>query len=57
MSEAREHLIVALQGQLVVPELTAEHIRFAINAFEQLFGRYDVEGVLDVVFSTFCIGK
>ncbi len=55
--EARDELDAALSSQLRVPELTAEHIRQAVNAFDALFGRYDVEGILDVVFSTFCIGK
>ena len=57
LEDARYQLGLALQSRLAVPELTAEHIRAAINSFEVLFGRYDVEGVLDVVFSTFCIGK
>lgn len=57
LTEARDRLTDARLSRLRVPELTAEQIRSAINAFEALFGRYDVEGVLDVVFSTFCIGK
>ncbi len=54
---ARDYLEEALASRLRVPELTAENVRMALNSFEALFGRYDVEGVLDVVFSTFCIGK
>jgi len=57
LAAARDHLEDALASRLRVPELTAEHVRMALNSFESLFGRYDVEGVLDVVFSTFCIGK
>jgi len=57
LAAARDHLDRALASRLRVPELTAEHVRMALNSFEALFGRYDVEGVLDVVFSTFCIGK
>lgn len=57
LGAARDHLDDALVSRLRVPELTAEHVRMALNSFEALFGRYDVEGVLDVVFSTFCIGK
>ena len=57
LAAARDHLDQALVSRLRVPELTAEHVRMAFNSFEALFGRYDVEGVLDVVFSTFCIGK
>jgi tRNA modification GTPase len=55
--DARNELNTAISERMRVPELTAEHIRHAVNAFEALFGRYDVENVLDVVFSTFCIGK
>ena len=55
--EARDELDAATTSRMRVPELTAEHVRQAVNAFDALFGRYDVEGVLDVVFSTFCIGK
>ncbi len=57
LTAARDQLDDALASRLRVPELTAEHVRSALNSFEALFGRYDVEGVLDVVFSTFCIGK
>ncbi len=57
LAAARDELDHALASHLRVPELTAEHVRMALNGFEALFGRYDVEGVLDVVFSTFCIGK
>lgn len=57
LTEARDQLTIALRSNLAVPELTAENIRSAVNSFEALFGRYDVEGVLDVIFSSFCIGK
>ncbi len=57
LTVARDQLRLAYDRGMTVPELTAEHVRSTINAFEQLFGRYDVEGVLDIVFSTFCIGK
>lgn len=57
LTEARDQLTIAAQSHLAVPELSAENIRSAVNSFEQLFGRYDVEGVLDVIFSSFCIGK
>jgi len=57
LAEAHGHILHALNSRLMVPELTAEDIRMAINSFEALFGRYDVEKVLDEVFSSFCIGK
>ena len=57
LAEAHGHVLHALDSQMQVPELTAEDVRMAINSFEALFGRYDVEQVLDEVFSSFCIGK
>ncbi len=57
LTEARDQLSIAARSNLAVPELSAENIRSAVNSFEALFGRYDVEGVLDVIFSSFCIGK
>jgi tRNA modification GTPase len=57
LAEAHSHVLSALNSRLQVPELTAEDIRMAINSFEALFGRYDIEQVLDEVFSSFCIGK
>ncbi len=57
LEAARDNLDHVLSTGLSMPELAAEQIRGAINSFEALFGRYDIEGVLDVVFSTFCIGK
>jgi len=57
LTEARDQLSMATRSNLAVPELSAENVRSALNSFEQLFGRYDVEGVLDVIFSSFCIGK
>ncbi|CAL4865944.1 tRNA modification GTPase MnmE [Asticcacaulis sp. MM231] len=57
LTEARDQLAIARRSDLGVPELTAENVRSAVNSFDQLFGRYDVEGVLDVIFSSFCIGK
>ncbi|MBS0123461.1 tRNA uridine-5-carboxymethylaminomethyl(34) synthesis GTPase MnmE [Thetidibacter halocola] len=38
-------------------ELASEEIRLAIRRLEALLGRVDVEHLLDVIFSSFCIGK
>jgi tRNA modification GTPase len=38
-------------------ELAAEELRAAAQSLGRLLGRVDVEDVLDVVFSKFCIGK
>lgn len=47
----------ALGIGFATPELMAEDIRQALSAFDALFGRTDVEQVLDHIFSSFCIGK
>ncbi len=38
-------------------ELVAEELRLAMRALGRITGRVDVEDLLDVVFSDFCIGK
>ncbi len=39
------------------PELAAEELRLAVRALARITGRVDVEDLLDVIFSEFCIGK
>jgi len=39
------------------PELAAENVRMAVRALGRITGRVDVEDLLDVIFSDFCIGK
>jgi tRNA modification GTPase len=38
-------------------DLRAEELRIAANALGRITGRVDVENLLDVIFSEFCIGK
>ena len=38
-------------------ELSAEDLRMAARALGRITGRVDVEDILDIVFSEFCIGK
>lgn len=38
-------------------ELHAEDVRLAMRALGRITGRVDVEDILDIVFSEFCIGK
>ncbi len=49
----------ALSACLSAPlaELRAEELRLARNSLGRLTGEVDTEGVLDVVFGAFCIGK
>jgi tRNA modification GTPase len=39
------------------PEFIALEIREALHAFGDVIGQVDAERILDVIFSTFCIGK
>ena len=57
---ARWHLersLWRLDGPDMAPELASEDVRLAIRALEAVTGRVDVEAILDVIFSSFCIGK
>lgn len=38
-------------------ELAAEDLRLAANEIGKITGKIDVENILDVIFSSFCIGK
>jgi tRNA modification GTPase len=53
------HLLVAYvcYAAREEPVLAAEELRYAAQAIAKVTGRIDVENVLDVVFSEFCIGK
>lgn len=51
--------ILALNKSLETPiiELKAEHLRDASNQIGRITGKIDVEDLLDVIFSQFCVGK
>ena len=51
------HLGVALASVTCGLELRAEELRLAGDALGRLTGRIDVEDLLDVIFSEFCVGK
>ena len=38
-------------------DLVAEELRQTAYTLDELFGRVDVEKVLDEIFSSFCLGK
>ena len=38
-------------------DLIAEDIRLAIKDLSGLFGNVDIEEILDIIFSDYCIGK
>ncbi len=53
----RDHLRSALAMPDAGLEVRAEEMRLAGDALARLVGRIDVEDLLDVVFSQFCVGK
>jgi tRNA modification GTPase len=55
LQQTRELLARALDGCEV--ELRAERLRLATDRLGRIVGAVDVEDLLDVVFSQFCIGK
>ncbi len=58
IERARSALSRFLAGaETDLPEIAAEHLREAADAFGRLTGRLDVEDVLGQIFSEFCIGK
>lgn len=58
LEEALASLIRAEEGWSARgAELTAEDLRMAARAIGRITGRVDVEDLLDVIFSDFCIGK
>lgn len=55
LQEAMDFLRAALSGQS--QELRAEELRLAAERLGRIVGAVDVEDLLDVIFSQFCIGK
>jgi tRNA modification GTPase len=56
---ALEQALAALRRvpQESLPELVAEDVRVAARAVGRITGRVDVEAMLDIIFTEFCIGK
>lgn len=57
LGAANSHLVRATDGQTVGQELRAEELRLAADRLGRIVGAIDVEDMLDVIFSQFCIGK
>jgi tRNA modification GTPase len=57
--QALEECAVALRRSVTapLPELRAEDMRLALRSLGRITGAVDVEGLLDVIFRDFCIGK
>ena len=57
LREAHARLLRALEELEPAVELAAEDVRLAARALARVTGRIGAEDILDVVFSSFCIGK
>ncbi|MBI1404844.1 MAG: tRNA uridine-5-carboxymethylaminomethyl(34) synthesis GTPase MnmE [Caulobacter sp.] len=57
LGEARVRLAEALELLEPAVELSAENVRLAGRALARVTGRIGADDILDVVFSSFCIGK
>ncbi len=57
LMQANRHLEDALMGGNHILELKAENLRLASDRIGRISGSVDVEDLLDVIFSQFCIGK
>lgn len=57
LNETNHYLRRAVAGQGDRQELRAEELRLAADRLGRIVGAVDVEDMLDVIFSQFCIGK
>ena len=57
LKETQHQIHAALAARDHSPEIPAEALRQAANALGRITGRVDVEDLLDVIFSSFCVGK
>ncbi|WP_322417179.1 tRNA uridine-5-carboxymethylaminomethyl(34) synthesis GTPase MnmE [Mesorhizobium huakuii] len=57
LGEANRHLRRAFDDHAAGQELRAEELRLAADRLGRIVGAIDVEDMLDVIFSQFCIGK
>ena len=55
LSLTKKHLLESQKDKNI--DLFAEDIRLAVKNFSSLFGNVDIEDILDIIFSDFCIGK
>jgi tRNA modification GTPase len=57
LDEAKRHLVRGIDSGVAGQELRAEELRLAADRLGRIAGAIDVEDMLDVIFSQFCIGK
>ncbi|ENN84305.1 GTP-binding protein in thiophene and furan oxidation [Rhizobium freirei PRF 81] len=57
LSQSLQALVAALESEDHGLDIRAEYLRQSGNSLGRITGRVDVEDLLDVIFSEFCIGK
>jgi tRNA modification GTPase len=57
LATTRDHVDSALESNHLGLDVQAEYLRLAAHSLGRVTGRVDVENLLDVIFSEFCIGK
>lgn len=57
LRDALGHIGSAMEAEPMGLDIQAEYLRLAGHALGKVTGRVDVENLLDVIFSEFCIGK
>ncbi len=59
LRRAEEGLVLGLEALAgeIPPDLVAVHVRASLAAFGEILGVVDVDEILGVIFSRFCIGK
>lgn len=57
LRKCEEELSAAISGETLPIELRSEHLRNAATALGKITGTVDVEELLGVIFSEFCVGK
>ena len=55
LEETIKHLLETKKTKNI--DLYAEDVRLATKSLGSLFGNVDIEDILDIIFSDFCIGK
>ena len=57
IAKCRDYCVKAADAQKLGSELRSEMLRLACDEIGKVTGRVDVDDLLDVIFSEFCIGK
>jgi len=57
LEECINHLSAVINNNILDIELKAETLRHASDCIGKITGKVDVEDLLDVIFSEFCVGK